>query len=58
MKSIVFLRKLQLILPRQCLPTIYKSFLRPNLDYGDVICDQASSDLSSKEQDQSNIELL
>ena len=27
------------ILPRNSLVTIYKSFIRPHLDYGDVICD-------------------
>ena len=34
------LRKLQNILPREPLLTIYKSFVRPHLDYGDVIYDQ------------------
>ena len=35
------LRKLQICLPRQSLVTIYKSFIRLHLDYGDVIFDQA-----------------
>ena len=39
-KTIGLLRKLQNILPRGPLLTIYKSFIRPNLDYGDVIYDQ------------------
>ena len=34
------LRKLSTLLPRESLPTIYKSFIRPYLDYGDVIYDQ------------------
>ena len=40
-KSIVLLCKLQMILPRRSLVTIYKSFIRPHLDYGDIIFDQA-----------------
>ena len=39
-KTIGLLRKLQNILPRGPLLTIYKSFIMPNLDYGDVIYDQ------------------
>ena len=34
------LRKLKKCLPRRSLVTIYKSFTRPHLDYGDVIFDQ------------------
>ena len=34
------LRKLQKILPQEPLLTIYKSFVRPHLDYGDFIYDQ------------------
>ena len=40
-KIIGLLRKLQNILPRQSLITIYKSFIRPHLDYGDIIYDRA-----------------
>ena len=40
-KTIGLLRKLQLILPRRSLATIYKSFVRPHLDYGDIIFHQA-----------------
>ena len=39
-KTIRLLRKLQNILPRRPLLTIYKSFIRHHLDYGDVIYDQ------------------
>ena len=35
------LRKFQLILLRHSLITIYKTFIRPHLDYGDVIYDHA-----------------
>ena len=40
-KTIGLLRKLHNTLPRFPLLTIYKSFIRPHLDYGDVIYDQA-----------------
>ena len=39
-KTIGLLRKLQTILPKGPLITIYKSFIRPHLDYGDMIYDQ------------------
>ena len=42
-KTIGFLRKLQNILPRPALLTKYKFFIRPHLDYGDIIYDQAYS---------------
>ena len=38
--SVRLLRKLQKCLPRRSLVTIYKSFIIPHLDYGDVIFDQ------------------
>ena len=38
--TIGLLRKLQTLLPRAPLITIYKSFIRPHLDYGDMIYDQ------------------
>ena len=34
-------RKLQNLLPRTALITIYKAFVRPHLDYGDILYDQA-----------------
>ena len=40
-KTIGLLRKLQKILTRPPLLTIYKSFIRPHLDYGDILYDQA-----------------
>ena len=39
-KTTGLLRKLQNILPYGQLLTTYKSFIRPHLDYGDVIYDQ------------------
>ena len=40
-KSVVLFRKLDNRLPRSSLTTIYKSFVRPHLNYGDVILDKA-----------------
>ena len=39
-RGIGVIKKLQNFLPRQSLLTIYKSFIRPHLDYGDVVYDQ------------------
>ena len=47
-KTIGLLRKLQSILPRPALLTIYKCFIRPHLDYGDIIYDQVYPYLSIK----------
>ena len=40
-KTIGLLYKLRNILPRSALLTIYKAFIRPHLDYGDIIYDEA-----------------
>ena len=40
-KTIGLLRKFQQILPRHSLITIYKSSIRPHLDYGDIVYDRA-----------------
>ena len=40
-RTIALLRKFQHILPRHALITIYKSFIRPYLDYGDILYDKA-----------------
>ena len=40
-KTIGLLRKLQNLLPRTALITIYKAFVRHRLDYGDILYDQA-----------------
>ena len=40
-KTIGLLRKLHNFLPRAALITIYKAFIRPHLDYGDILYDQA-----------------
>ena len=48
-KGINVIRKMNLSLPRSSLLTIYKSFVRPHLDYDDVIYDQPNnSSLSDK----------
>ena len=43
-KTIGLLRKVKPTLPRKSLVKIYKSFIRPQLDYGDVIYNQASNE--------------
>ena len=43
-KGIGVIKKLQNILPRKALLTIYKSFVRPNLDYGEIRYDQPNND--------------
>ena len=40
-KNIGIIRKLQNVLPRSALLTIYKPFIRPHLDYGDTIHNKA-----------------
>ena len=40
-KTIGIIRKLQNVLPRSAFLTIYKSFIRPHLDYGDITYDKA-----------------
>ena len=48
-KEVNVIRKMNLLLPRSSLLAIYKSFVRPHLDYGDVIYDQPNnSRLSDK----------
>ena len=48
-KGIGIIRKLNNILPCSALLTIYRSFMRPHLDYGDVIYDQPENEsFSSK----------
>ena len=43
------MRKLNLLLPRSSLLTVYMCFIRSHLDYGDVIYDQPSlSSLANK----------
>ena len=39
-KGIGLLRNLFNKLPRQALATIYKAFIRPHLDYGDIVYDK------------------
>ena len=43
-KGIGLIRKLAHVLPEQSLLTIYKSFIRPHLDYGDIIYDQPNNE--------------
>ena len=47
MEGIGLLQKLESILPQTSLLTIYKLFMRPHLDYGDVVYDQPSNNAFS-----------
>ena len=42
-KGINMLRKLRYYIPRHSMVTIYKSFIRPHIDYADVIYDQPNN---------------
>ena len=46
------IKRLRDILPRDSLVTIYKLFIRPHLDYGDVIYDQPNNDSFSDKKEQ------
>ena len=43
-KGIYFIKTLCHSLPRKSLITIYKPFLRPLIDYGDIIYDQPQNE--------------
>ena len=43
-KGISVIKKLRHSLPRKSLLTIYKAFLQPLIDYGDIIYDQPKSE--------------
>ena len=53
------IKTLNVTLPRSSLLTIYKSFIRPHLDYGDVIYDQPNNNRLSEKMEsiQYNAEL-
>ena len=54
-KAIGLLRKLQNLLSRSTLITIYKAFVRPHLDYGDILFDQTYNSSFHEKLDQFNI---
>ena len=47
-RGIAILCKLQIVLPREALLTIYKSFIRLHFDYGDVIYQSYSDSFHAK----------
>ena len=49
MKGICIIKKLSNGLPRKSLITIYKSFLKPHLDYADLIYDQPNNESFCKQ---------
>ena len=44
MQGVSVIRKLSKILPLNALIIMYKSFVRPRLDYGDVLYDQPNNE--------------
>ena len=38
------MKRLSVHLPRSALLTIYKSFIRPHLDYGDILYDKPNNE--------------
>ena len=44
MQRVGFIRKLSKLLPSNSVITIYKSFVRLHLDYGDILNDQPNND--------------
>ena len=48
-KLIGLLKILSVNVPRKALLTIYKSFIRPYLDYGDILCDKPENELEKYE---------
>ena len=42
-KTIGLIRRLSVCLPRKALLTIYECFVRPHLDYGDILYDKPSN---------------
>ena len=38
------MKRLSINLPRNALLTIYKYFIRPHLDYGDILCDNPNNE--------------
>ena len=47
-KTVGIIRKLQNVLPRSALITIYKSVITPHLDHGDIIYDKAFEKVCEK----------
>ena len=43
MKGVGVIKRLRKILPQHSLLTIYKSFVQPPLDYGDILYDQPNN---------------
>ena len=49
-KLIGLIRRLSVNVPRNALLTIYKSFIRPHLDYGDILHDKPENENFQKKK--------
>ena len=56
-KLIGLIRRLSVNLPRNALLTIYKSFIRPHLDYGYILYDKPNNEDFQNKLEKFNIEL-
>ena len=50
------LRRLSVSAPRKALLTIYKSFIKPQLDYGDILYDKPENENFQNKLEKVNIE--
>ena len=57
-RALRIIRKLDNILPRSALLTIYHSFIRPHLNYGDVIYDQTENESFSSKIEYGSIQCV
>ena len=46
MKGVTLIKKLSNAIPRLSLITVHKSFVRPPLDYGDIVYDEPNNDFA------------
>ena len=58
MKRIAIIRKLSKAHPQHSLLKIYKSLVRPHLDYDDIIYDQSNKESLNQKIERINIMLL
>ena len=55
MKGIGIIKQLSTVFPRKSLITIYKSFVRSDLDYSNLIYDQPNNEIFCQQIDSFNI---
>ena len=58
MKGIGVMKRLSKMLPQHSLLTIYKSFVKPHLDYSDILYDQPNNTFLSKKTETAQINTM